>query len=244
MKDFLTKYKKVVIIILILLLFIGLLVGTYVLFLKDSSLFNKDSADTSTEVVEEKTVTPRPEYELADSDVVLSTTSAIALDWASDSKLYSCAGLPLSSIQYPDVTYYWLGASEGKYSNWLCEYFSKTKNASLMFGYKDGEAQYDLDDTVDGGDYAYMVYNNMPSVDIERVVKSSEIYDTLKDIVNEDDNYLKMYLADTVDYGFVWKVEESSMDDVNEYGINVLVHTYIVDLYTGAIKATLDVFVF
>jgi hypothetical protein len=166
---------------------------------------------------------------------VLKEVFAVAADWALDAKLVSCGAVPLSSVVFPDVTYTWLGAENGLYANWYCDFMSKNKNADLIITYDEGELDYDTEDTVDAGDYGYLTYNDLIDIRFSDVVKSSEIYASIPDAIT-DDQYVSMYLTDTVDYGFVWLVNVKSKTEVDEYDLNVLVKSYVFDMYTGALK--------
>jgi hypothetical protein len=53
-----------------------------------------------------------------------------------------------------------------------------------------------------------------------------------------------MYLRDTVDYGFVWKVEERSRTEKDEYNRGKVVNTYIYDISSGELIEKLQEEVF
>jgi ABC-type uncharacterized transport system substrate-binding protein len=92
------------------------------------------------------------------------------------------------------------------------------------------------DDTeaLDIGEYQGTMYNSIDyPTDLDNVVESTVIYaDALENGLDEE-NYVNMYLGDSIDYGYVWKVEERSRTEKDEYDIGVLENTYIYDINTG-----------
>jgi hypothetical protein len=132
-----------------------------------------------------------------------------------------------SSFEYPDVTYYFLGAEEGKYAKWLCTYYSKSKGETVLVEYDEGVLESDTPFEI--GEYGYLTYDSIdyPS-DLEGIVDSTLIYDyAVEKGLDIDKNYVNMYLANTQDYGFVWKVDERDMEEEDEYGTGILVNSYI-----------------
>jgi hypothetical protein len=230
MKEWLQKYRKTIIIIaIILLLLIMIGLSVYFIFFRNSNTeVSNDNQQTS------KDVTPPPTYVLSDSSEAISITSTAAKQWSSDAKLYDCSGLTLSSVQYPDVTYYFQGADSGKFSSWLCTYYSKSKGMIKIFDYDEGELD-DTEEAMEIGEYGYLTYDSVeyPS-DLASIVNSSDIYNSTLELgLDLENNFVNMYLGDTVDYGFVWRVDEKSREEINEYGVNVVINTYIFDIYTG-----------
>ncbi len=45
-----------------------------------------------------------------------------------------------------------------------------------------------------------------------------------------------MYLMNTQTYGFVWRIEERSKSQRDEYDIGEIINVYIFDIYTGDLK--------
>ena len=237
MKDFLEKYKKILIIVLIILLFLGLLAGVYFFFLKDSDLLH--FGDGNNVVTEENVssdeetateVTPLKDYDVRSSNEAIIATSTEAIKWASDAKLYDCTGLTLSSAEYTDITYYFVGAQEGMYAEWICTYYSETKNATRIYSYDEGEIE--AAEAMDEGEYGYMMYDGIDyPTELESIVDSSNLYSqAVEEGLDSEANYVNMYLGDTMDYGYVWRVEERSQTENDEYDIGLLVNTYVFDL--------------
>jgi hypothetical protein len=69
--------------------------------------------------------------------------------------------------------------------------------------------------------------------DLASIIDSTVIYADVLENGLDETNYVNMYLEDSSDYGFIWKVEERSKTDMNEYDIGVIVNTYLYDIYTG-----------
>jgi hypothetical protein len=235
MKEFFNKYKKLLLIILIILLLLGILTSLYFFVFKD--MINKSDGSDSTITQEDETeVSPMPEYDERSGSEAILATYAAAKEWSSDVQLYDCSGLTLSSVDLGDVVYEYLGVDSGKYSQWLCTYYSDSKEQTRIYKYDEGVIEDDSE-AMDIGEYGYLMYGNVdyPS-DLEAIIDSTEIYTKVVEEDYDDSNYLNMYVMDTSDYGFVWKVDERSKTEVDEYDMELLVNTYIFDLYTGKLK--------
>lgn len=237
MKEFIQKYRKVIIIVAIILLLLTIGISIYFIFFNKNSK-NIDTNSNQTESSE--SVTPPPTYVLSDSSEAITATYLVAQQWSSDSKLYNCSGLTLSSVKYSDVTYYFLGAQEGQYSSWICTYYSDSKEEIKIFKYSQGETD-DSTESMPIGEYGYLTYGSVdyPTM-LEDILSSTQIYQKALDLgVDMENNYVNMYLVDTSEYGFVWKVDERSKTEVDEYGIEVVDNTYIFDIYTGESKGVI-----
>ena len=235
MKEFFNKHKKLLLIILIILLLLGILASLYFFVFKDMINGPDDSDDVVTQLIE-KELSPIPEYdERSGLEAILATYEA-AKEWSSDVQLYDCSGLTLSSVDLGDIVYEYLGADEGKYSQWLCTYYSDSKDQTRIYKYDEGVVDGDSE-AMDIGEYGYLMYGNLdyPS-NLTVIVDSTEIYTKVVENGYDDFNYLNMYVTDTSNYGFVWKVDERSKTEVDEYDMELLVNTYIFDLYTGELK--------
>jgi len=230
MKEFFEKYKKIIIIVLIILLLLLIGLGIYFFVLKDNGTEESTTSDQSTEATED-TVTPMPEYDERSSSEAIEATYAEAKVWSSDAKLYDCSGLTLSSVVYPDITYTFLGVDGGKYRDWNCTYYSSSKGQTLMYIYDQGDIDGNTDDAFDTGEYGYLQYGDIQyPADPTSIVDSNDVYATaVENGLDGDTNYYNMYLGDTMDYGYVWRVEEKSRTEVDEDDIAVVLYTYIID---------------
>jgi hypothetical protein len=241
MNGFFQKNKTWIMIVLALLLLIGLGLGVYFFVLdQDLSFFTKEGENVE-EVDEEgqeqppaqgDTVSPMPDYDERSSGEAIDATYVAAKAWADDVELYNCTGIP-TSVQFEDITYEYIGAEDGKYYRWMCTYYSQGKEQTKIFAYVGGELEDDTE-ALDIGEYQGTMYNSIDyPTDLDNVVESTVIYaDALENGLDEE-NYVNMYLGDSIDYGYVWKVEERSRTEKDEYDIGVLENTYIYDINTG-----------
>jgi hypothetical protein len=244
MKEFFEKYKKIILIVLIIILLLLISGGVYYFFFYDKG--EDVSNDTQTESLNDDTeVDPEPEYDERSSKEAILATYTEAKAWSSDVVLYDCTGMTMSSVKLPSVTYYFLGHDEGKYAQWLCTYYSKSKGMTTIIGYDEGEVEGD-DEPMDTGEYGYLLYDAVeyPS-DLTAIVDSTDVYSVAVDNgLDLENNYCNMYLTDTSDYGFVWKVDERSKTEKDEYDTGLLINSYIVDIYDGdlVVKSTEDIY--
>jgi len=238
MKDFINKNKKKILLIALILLLLSAVIISYFLFFKQDSNVDDTPVDENKESVSND-VSPKPEYTLTTSKDAISTTLQAAKEWASDVQLYDCSGLPISSIEYPDITYYYLGAEGGEYSNWYCTYYSKSLAQTRIFMITNGELN-DGTEAMDIGEFGYLTYDSIDYIDdLNAVVDSKDIYTTAKSKgLDDEKNYVNMYLFNSNTFGYIWKLEERSKDEKGEYDIGVIVNTYVFDI-TGNLKEIL-----
>jgi hypothetical protein len=235
MKEFFNKYRRVLIILLLIVLLVGIGVVIYSFVLKE-----KVSTDTPDDKVatenEQEDVTPLPEFNLDSSTNAIELTYEQAKDWSDDVKLYNCTGLP-TNIQFEDVSYSYVGAEGGNYNRWMCTYYSPSERATKVYVYVDGELEPDRE-AVDIGEYGDLLYDDIDyPTDLGSIVDSTEVYaNAIQEGLDDETYYVNMYLSDFMEYGYVWKVEERSKTDLDEYGIGDIVNTYIFDIYTGELK--------
>lgn len=239
MKDFINKNKRKILVIVLILLLLSAVITSYLIFFKQNSNLDDTPVEENKESVNNN-VSPKPEYTLTTSKDALTITSQAAKAWASDVQLYDCSGLPISSIEYPDITYYYLGASGGEYSNWYCTYYSKSLAQTRIFMITNGELN-DGTEAMDIGEFGPLTYDSIDYIeDLNEVVDSKVIYSTAKSKgLDDEKNYVNMYLFNSNTYGYIWKLEERSKDEKGEYDIGVLVNTYVFDI-TGNLKDILQ----
>lgn len=229
MRDFFKK-KKYILLVLLLLVLLGVGYFVYVYFFKDTGA--EDEKTSEGNVVQD--VTPRPEYDMRGSSEAMIATYASAKDWASDSKLYSCSGITLSSVEYPDVIFYFLGAQQGSYANWTCTYYSKTLGMTRIYVYDEGIVD-DSTEAMEIGEYGNLMYDAITyPTDLSAVVDSTDIYQAALDNgLDPINNYANMYLSNSTEYGFVWKLHERSTTESDEYSNGLIVNSYVFDISTG-----------
>ena len=89
----------------------------------------------------------------------------------------------------------------------------------------------------DIGEYGSLMYDDVSyPTDLTSIVDSTTIYPKAIDEGMDDEaNYVNMYLGDTIDYGYVWRIEEHDKEEMDEYGIGVLINVYVFDL-SGNLK--------
>ncbi|MCD4811721.1 hypothetical protein K8R14_03915 [bacterium] len=241
MKEFLKKHKKLLVILLIVFLVIGTGVGIYFIFFNDVELDSNVEKDSV--VVEDATpeeLTPEPSYVLKSSKDAMLATYTEAKTWSSDVKLYECSGLTISSVQYPDVTYYFLGSDSGSYSKWICTYYSKSKGQTSAYLYEEGVVDSNVE-PMDIGGFGSSIYDSVSyPTNFGNVVDSTVIYaSAVENGLDIEKNFVNMYLGDEVDHGYVWKVDERSRTEQDEFGTGLLLNTYVFDIYSGSLKTIL-----
>lgn len=238
MKEFIKKYKKILIIILIILLLLGIGLGIYFIFFKniDNSAGNNNDTEIETEMEDQK-VAELPDYDERSSSEAIIATYDSAKAWSSDVKLYNCTGMTTSSLEFPDITYYFVGAESGKYARWICTYYSKSLAMTNSYVYKEGSI-IGGEEPFEIGEYGYMLYDGITyPTNLESIVDSTLVYTAaMENGMNDSVNYVNMYLFNSQDYGFVWKIDERSRNDKDEYGTGLLIKAYVFDMYTGALK--------
>jgi hypothetical protein len=240
MKEFINKYKKVLIIVLIVLLLgVSSLAVYFFIFNKGADDSAEDNYDQAIEqedtVLEDNTTFTPPDYVEVSSSEAIDATAVAAKEWASDAKLYNCTGLP-TSVSFEETTYDYIGAEAGKYWRWDCTYYSKSKAETKIFIFDengvDGNAE-----AIAIGEYEDSMYDAIDyPEDLGGIVDSTEVYATALEQGLNKENYVNMYLTDVGDYGFVWQLEERSKTEKDESDIGVLLNTYIFDIYTGELK--------
>lgn len=231
MKNFLKENKNTLKIIIIVLLLLAIIPAFYFFSQNQEVVITKDEPE-QTVTQEEEENSGAPEYDLFSSSKAISATSASAEKWAADSKLYDCTGIP-TSVTIEDRTYTNIGAESGQYYKWLCTYYSKSEGATKIIVFENRRI-FDNAEPVDIGEYADLNYDSIEyPTDVTRIVDSTEIYANAKTEGLNDENYVNMYLKDVGDYGFVWKLEERSQTDKDEYGIGLIQNTYLFDIYSG-----------
>jgi hypothetical protein len=251
MNKFFEKNRKVLTTIFIILLVVAVGVILNFFVLKDKNTADVDTGTEKVEqsessnqpVIEESEEAPIPEYTTESSSKVISETYEAAKKWSSDVKLYDCTAIP-ATFTYSDTTYEFVGADSGKYYNWNCTYYSPSKAQIKIFTYTDGKMRESAD-AIDIEEYELSRYSDIeyPS-NLSDIVDSTEIYaKVVKEGLNNESNYVSMYLRDTVDYGFVWKVEERSRTQKDEYDMGLIENIYIYDISSGElIEKSITVF--
>lgn len=236
MKDIFKKYKKWILLLFLFLIFIAVGVSVFIFFFKQDE---EGVQNNNIDIENNSKVQELPDYdERSSTEVVLATYEQAKL-WSTDVQLYDCSGLTSSSVKYSDTTYYFVGADSGKYYRWSCTYYSKILKQTKVFLYVEGEVD-SSNEAVDIGAYADLGYNDIAYPSLDDLVDSTQIYQYAKENgLDEDMNYVNMYLTNTRDYGFVWRLDERSKEMKDEYGTGVVVNTYIFDIYTGELKIKL-----
>ena len=241
MKDFINMNKRKILRISLVLLLLIILIATYFVFFSQDEKIEENPVNDNNEESVDNDVSPKPEYTLKTSKDAINSTLQAAKAWSSDVQLYDCSGLPISSIEYPDITYYYLGVDDGEYSNWYCTYYSKSLAQTRIFIINNGELN-DGTEAMDIGEYGPVTYDSIDYIDdLNAVVDSKVVYATAKSKgLDDEKNYVNMYLFNSNTYGYIWKIEERSKEEKGEYDIGVLVNTYVFDVHTGNLKDILQ----
>jgi len=217
-----------------MLLLLGISTTVYFIF------FNKKTEPQEwedLETVQQNSNEPMPEptFDLKTSTQAIKTTYEAAQNWSSDVELFECSATPIT-VTYPNVKYEYIAFEDGKFANWTCTYYSSDKRQTKMYGYDEGEVD-DSIEAIDIGEYGYLLYGEINYPDPLSVVDSVDIYaDAVKQGLDDETNYVNMYLRDTSTYGFVWEIEERNRTQKDEYEIGILENTYIYDVYSGSLK--------
>jgi hypothetical protein len=239
MKEFFTQYKKIFIIILIIFLVAALGAAVYFFVLDkdetgvDNSNEDNTVQDTNQQDTTDTDVSELPDYDERSSSEAVEGTVNAAKEWSSDAKLYKCQGVTTSAV-FPDIVYDFVGAENGNYYRWNCTYYSASKEEIKIFGYVEGELESDTE-AMDIGEYGYLLYGEVdyPS-DPTTLVDSVDIYNAVvSEGLDETNNYVNMYLGSTGAFGYVWKVDERSKTNQNEYDVGLIENVYIYDANTG-----------
>jgi hypothetical protein len=233
MKEFFKKYKKIIIIALIILLLLASALAIYFIFFKDKNSNSVQWEELETIDQEQNTTLPEPEFVLNSSSKAIEITYAAAKEWSNDVKLYECSAVPIT-VSYPEIKYENVGFKDGKYSSWMCTYYSTSKDQTRIYEYKDGVLD-DSTEAIDTGEYGYLMYGDVDyPKDVSKLSDSIVVYmDAIEQGMDVEANYVNMYLTDTVSYGYVWGIEERSRTEMDEYEIGLPVHTYIYNRDTG-----------
>lgn len=220
--------KKSIILIILVLVVVG---GLAAYFLTQTNTRTTNRNDNI-----QAEVTP-PILELVSSTEAIAATSEAAKSWASDAKLYDCSGLTISSLTVSRVKFTHLGANKGSYNSWICTYYSASKGQTNIYKYKK-EKVAGGDEPVNIGKYSDTMYNSIkyPS-NLSSLKSSNEIFqNAVNKGLDADTNFVNMYLTNTQDYGYVWKLDERSKTEVDEYEIGLLINSYIFDSVSGSLK--------
>lgn len=218
----------ITLLLLLILLSVGA-IGVFYINREDSAA--KDNSNISA-----------PEYDERDSFEAILATSKEAEKWSNDAKLHDCSGVTLSSVEYEGRDFEFLGSDQGKYFNWICTYFSESKNSTLTTQYKEGEVIVDSSsDVVDLGEAGAVAYKNTDyPEDYKLILDSGVIYKSaVANGLDAQSNFYNMYLGPTKDYGYVWKVEELSKTEEND-DMPKLVHTYVLDAANAQLIKSTD----
>jgi len=239
MKEFFNQYKKIFIIILIFFLVAAIGAGIYFFVLDDGIAdideSNEDNVtqDTNQGDSVDTEVSQLPDYDERSSSEAIEATNTAAKEWSSDAKLYKCQGVTTSAV-FPDIVYDFVGAESGKYYRWNCTYYSASKAEIKIFGYVEGELESDTE-AMDIGEFGDLLYGEVdyPS-DPTTLVDSVDIYNAaVSEGLDETNNYVNMYLGSTGAFGYVWKVDERSKINQNEYEVGLIENVYIYNANTG-----------
>lgn len=220
--------KFIIIAIILLFLLLGAIGGYFLLRNKDKDTETKDGNTTSEQQNNNNTTPNPPTFVYGTSSEAILATSEQAKDWANDAQLYDCSGLTTSTYTTGATVYKYVGAKEGGFSRWNCTYYSKSKNAINIFSYVNGELEEPAGE-LENGEYGYLLYGdiNYPT-NLTKIADSKDLYTKAITLgLDVENNYVNMYLANTQDYGYVWRIDERSKTDKDEYDVGVIVNVYV-----------------
>lgn len=226
--------KLIIIAIILLFLLFGAIGGYFLLKNKNKDTETKDGNTTSEQQnnddnnSSDNTTPNPPTFVYGTSSEAILATSEQAKEWANDAQLYDCSGLTTSTYSTGTTVYKYVGAQEGDFSRWNCTYYSKTRHATNIFSYVNGKPEQPGEE-LDIGEYGKYLYDdiNYPT-NLTKIADSKDLYAKAITLgLDIENNYVNIYLANTQDYGYVWRIDERSKTDKDEYDVGVIVNVYV-----------------
>jgi len=183
------KSSTVIIVITIFLLFTGII--SYLVINKNDKDAISDNQENTKDISENKIKDDKEEeikFTYYSSTDALTKVNNEAIKWANDAKLYSCAGMTLSSYTTDNKVYEFLGNQNGAYMTWFCEVYSPSKNATSIVTYEYGEVE--ITEPMELDQYSVSTYKNVnyPS-DVTKLANTKTLYDALSSELNIEQNY-------------------------------------------------------
>lgn len=230
------KKKKLLIILLVIFVLLTATIGGYVLLKlnKSKTEDNNESNVTEENIQDESKFIPY-EFTYYSSTEGISKTNEAAVNWATDAKLYSCSGVTSSTVKINDHTYEFVAGDKGDYREWFCEYYSPSKKETMIITY-DGEVN--INEAIAIGEYSESLYNGVVYPTVSKIISTEILFQGVD--LNRDDYYYNIYLVDLSKYGYVWKLEERSKTEKDNFDVGLTIKSYVFDPYTGEIIDTVN----
>ncbi len=225
------KGKKRLFIIFLIVILIPALFSVYWFVLRVPASSEVTPGENNLEEQEEVYI---PSYEASDladfSAQLLSTARA----WASDYRIHSITAIT-KSIEDGEGRIFF-GTEGGKFSSWVFEIYSPSKKASVMYSYSNGSGSLDEDMPIDDK-YVVDMYNQKPYFnDLGNLKSTQEVYEVAvgKGLVTGETHHIYIYLGsgmETQTYGnrYVWRIDERSNTQFDEYGTSVVSNSFYID---------------
>ncbi|MDY0097297.1 MAG: hypothetical protein RBS01_03045 [Candidatus Dojkabacteria bacterium] len=227
------KGKKRLLIIFLIVILIPALFSVYWFVLRVPTSSEVTPSGNNLEEQEEEEVYI-PSYESSDLADFSAQLLSAAKAWASDYRIHSITALT-KSIEDGDERIFF-GTEGGKFSSWIIEIYSPSKKASIIYSYSNGNGDFDEEMPIDDK-YVVDMYNQKPYFnDLGNLKSTQEVYEVAvgKGLVTGETHHIYMYLGsgmETQIYGnrYVWRIDERSNTQFDEYGTSVVSNSFYID---------------
>lgn len=239
------KNKKLLIIIIAIILLLLLSGGAIYWFLiRDNNVDNT----SSNKPIDDDNITQEfkiPSYKAQDFSEIASQIEKDLKEWSKDYRIHSVTGMTTYTMNGDEKVFY--GTEGGKFSSWMIDVYSPSKQASVMYLWDDGVGEIGEEmDISEDGKYIVDMYDNKEVFnDITSLVSTQSIVEEArKNGLDDTTNYIFIYLGEsnTMDYGnqYVWKIDERSKTEEDEYSTGLFLNGYVVDAKTGKFISTAE----
>jgi len=175
-----------------------------------------------------------PDYEAKDIVDIAAEVETTLNEWSTDYRIEVITGVTRYFVD--DLGELYFGTEGGKFSSWTFEVFSPSKKSVVIYSYTNGVGDLG-DDIIVENEYALMGDNERAYFnDLTALKPTQEVYEVAVEngLTVGDGNHIYMYLGDgetTQTYGsrYVWRIDERSNTQLDEYDIPLILNTYFID---------------
>jgi hypothetical protein len=226
------KDSKKIFLIIGIIFFVAIVGGTVYWFVL------RDGADEGGNEQEETAQEERyvPDYVAEDIVDIRDEITATLSGWASDYRIVAITAT--TRYMEDDLGKQYFGTEGGKFSSWMFEVYSPSKSAVVMYAYTNEVG--DLGDDLELDEYAVLGYKDREYFnDLSTFKSTQEVFDAAlaNGLEMTEDKHIYMYLGQTgeddIDAGrAVWRIDERSNTQLDEYDIPVILNRYYIDAKT------------